>query len=341
MQKAWSKGPVKVSSKKKTVRQDIVDSAVRFLVDPKVQTASLAKQISFLETKGLSSVEIDEALKRSKVITPSANDSSAIGSDGSIVNVNAGNDGTLSQQDNGGALVGVGGSGGQQQQQQARYHNQYGSTMPVGIKPIAPPRPQYSWKDYFIAAVMAGGLGRRVKQEEREELIRENNRLTGQLIERIEKLEHKIEDVQSNTKGQMDEIKQELIGQVANKATEGEKDREMYEKERQEFERMLEKSIPDLIEGTDVEQAGSTIIYATVTIAITVTDGNADADTIASTAANDNTSGIKWNSSRARAGTKQWKGEGKSRGREQTRRDQARRDQAGREQTRREQTRRK
>ncbi len=44
------------------MRQDLIASAVKFLQDPKVQEAPLAKRISFLESKGLSSEEIKQAL---------------------------------------------------------------------------------------------------------------------------------------------------------------------------------------------------------------------------------------------------------------------------------------
>lgn len=46
-----------------TTRSDLVSSAVKFLTDPKVRDAPLAKRISFLETKGLSQDEIQAALK--------------------------------------------------------------------------------------------------------------------------------------------------------------------------------------------------------------------------------------------------------------------------------------
>ncbi|KAI8903984.1 peroxisomal membrane anchor protein conserved region-domain-containing protein [Gorgonomyces haynaldii] len=48
------------------VRQDMVQSAVKFLTDPKVTSAPLAKKIAFLESKGLSTVEIETALAQSK-----------------------------------------------------------------------------------------------------------------------------------------------------------------------------------------------------------------------------------------------------------------------------------
>ncbi|KAJ3014992.1 peroxisomal membrane protein pex14 [Thoreauomyces humboldtii] len=46
------------------VREDIIQSAVRFLSDPKVQESPLAKRIAFLEKKGLSPAEVEVALAR-------------------------------------------------------------------------------------------------------------------------------------------------------------------------------------------------------------------------------------------------------------------------------------
>eukprot|EP00842_Homolaphlyctis_polyrhiza_P005231 jgi/Hompol1/5709/HPOL_004643-RA len=43
-------------------RDDLIASAVRFLQDPKVQSAPLAKRIAFLESKNLTSAEIERAL---------------------------------------------------------------------------------------------------------------------------------------------------------------------------------------------------------------------------------------------------------------------------------------
>ena len=45
-------------------RQDLVQNAILFLNDPKVQSSTLASKISFLETKGLNEAEIQEALAR-------------------------------------------------------------------------------------------------------------------------------------------------------------------------------------------------------------------------------------------------------------------------------------
>lgn len=47
------------------IRQDMVASAVSFLSDPKVQSATMSQRVSFLESKGLRPHEIDEAIRQS------------------------------------------------------------------------------------------------------------------------------------------------------------------------------------------------------------------------------------------------------------------------------------
>ncbi|KAJ2003320.1 peroxisomal membrane protein pex14 [Coemansia thaxteri] len=106
------------------LREDIIESAVRFLVDPKVQTSTLAKKVSFLETKGLSNAEIEDALARAKRQHDSPTEQHSNGTA-------AGSDGPAPA---------------------------YGYARPLA-PPVAPPRPHLDWKDYFIAAVVAGGLG--------------------------------------------------------------------------------------------------------------------------------------------------------------------------------------
>ncbi|CAG8459802.1 1985_t:CDS:2 [Scutellospora calospora] len=49
-----------------TPRQGLIASAVNFLKDPNVQKSALQKRVAFLESKGLTSDEIEEALKRAK-----------------------------------------------------------------------------------------------------------------------------------------------------------------------------------------------------------------------------------------------------------------------------------
>ncbi|ORZ27665.1 peroxisomal membrane anchor protein conserved region-domain-containing protein [Lobosporangium transversale] len=45
-------------------REDILASAVKFLQDPKVQSSPLGKKVAFLESKGMTSEEIEEAMQR-------------------------------------------------------------------------------------------------------------------------------------------------------------------------------------------------------------------------------------------------------------------------------------
>ncbi len=54
-----------------TIRQELVQSAVNFLKDPQVQNSPLQKRVAFLESKGLSSDEIEEALRQVKSDSPS------------------------------------------------------------------------------------------------------------------------------------------------------------------------------------------------------------------------------------------------------------------------------
>ncbi|KAI8320278.1 hypothetical protein GQ54DRAFT_312802 [Martensiomyces pterosporus] len=117
------------------LREDIIESAVRFLTDPKVQSSTLAKKISFLETKGLTNAEIEDALARAKSQPPSA--ASASSTQGSAA----------SEQQQSTAATGP-----------ATPAPVYGYAQQMA-PPAPPPRPHLDWKDYFIAAVVAGGLG--------------------------------------------------------------------------------------------------------------------------------------------------------------------------------------
>ncbi|KAJ2780296.1 peroxisomal membrane protein pex14 [Coemansia javaensis] len=111
------------------LRGDIIDSAVRFLADPKVQSSTLAKKISFLESKGLTNAEIEDALARARSAAQ------------------------LQPQDPAAAAAGSSSSS------DAAVATSYGYAQPMRPPPPPPPRPPLDWKDYFIAAVVAGGLG--------------------------------------------------------------------------------------------------------------------------------------------------------------------------------------
>ncbi|KAI9315208.1 peroxisomal membrane anchor protein conserved region-domain-containing protein [Dichotomocladium elegans] len=108
------------------MREDLVSSGAAFLSDPKVQSAPLAKKVSFLESKGMTSEEIEEAMARAngKRGAPTANDSAAAASQRLGTMVVQGAPPSLSPP----------------------------------LPPPVPQRPSYTWKDIFIAAVFAGGV---------------------------------------------------------------------------------------------------------------------------------------------------------------------------------------
>ncbi|KAG8773586.1 peroxisomal membrane protein pex14 [Ceratobasidium sp. 428] len=95
-------------------RQELVRNAVTFLSDPKIQSAPLTKRLSFLESKGLTNTEIEEAIAESAA----ASTASRPASNYSVP------------------------------------HTEFrGPTVLT-----APPVPQRDWRDYFIMALVSGGL---------------------------------------------------------------------------------------------------------------------------------------------------------------------------------------
>jgi peroxin-14 len=94
-----------------STRQDLVRSAVNFLRDPKVQASPLQKRVAFLESKGLTSEEIEAALREAKEGVSSSPPPS----------------------------------------------------LPAGQQPMLvqqpPTVPRLDWRDYFVAAVLIGGIG--------------------------------------------------------------------------------------------------------------------------------------------------------------------------------------
>ncbi|KAI8099150.1 peroxisomal membrane anchor protein conserved region-domain-containing protein [Halteromyces radiatus] len=102
------------------MREDLISSAINFLNDPKVQSAPLAKKVSFLESKGMTSEEIEEAMARVNGKAPSSS---------TTTTVNPG-----------------------------QYTQPNGMVLQTTPPPV-PTRPRYDWRDLFIAAVFAGGIG--------------------------------------------------------------------------------------------------------------------------------------------------------------------------------------
>lgn len=106
---------------------DLINSAVTFLQDPKVADAPLAKRIAFLESKGLSSEQVQAALQRAQ-------------------DVQTGNLNTVPTS-----------STSQAAYVPSRPVTSYGTYQPMQqLQP--PPLPQRDWRDWFIMAVVSGGF---------------------------------------------------------------------------------------------------------------------------------------------------------------------------------------
>ncbi|KAF9354786.1 peroxisomal membrane protein pex14 [Mortierella sp. AD094] len=171
-------------------REDILASAVKFLQDPKVQSSPLGKKVSFLESKGLTSEEIEEAMKRANgtaTAVPVAPVPTALVPAGALP---------------AGAV-------------------QYAQVPP-------PPLPaKYDWKDMFIAAVVAGGfsytlwqvaknvIGPKLQWPSQEELEMDKKKLDEQ-FEEIEKSLAEVKDsttiVAKNVEDQTAHVKESLEG---------------------------------------------------------------------------------------------------------------------------------
>lgn len=111
----------KCDSKNIKMRENEIQSAVRFLSDAKVQSAPLAKKVAFLESKGLTNEEIENALDRVK------RGGAGVGALSSTVAASS---------------AAGGGQGGQIAQQ---VHG--------------PPGLGFGWKDYTLGAIAVLGVG--------------------------------------------------------------------------------------------------------------------------------------------------------------------------------------
>lgn len=109
------------------MNEELIGSAVTFLHDPSVAQSPLAKRVEFLESKGLTQQEIEEALKRAE----------------------AGTGGSASAGAPSAAATPA-----------APLHSSYGSS--VALPPLdyynPPTPPQRLWKDYFIMATATAGV---------------------------------------------------------------------------------------------------------------------------------------------------------------------------------------
>ncbi|KAG9325127.1 hypothetical protein KVV02_006789 [Mortierella alpina] len=160
-------------------REDILASAVKFLQDPKVQASTLGKKVAFLESKGLTSEEIEEAMQRANGTAPAA----AGGATATAMVPSAVQPGNM--------MVPA-----------------YGQPGPGQVMMAPPPLPpKYDWKDLFIAAVVAGGfsygmwqvakkvVGPKLQWPSQEELEMDKKKLD----EQFEEIEKSLADVKDNT----------------------------------------------------------------------------------------------------------------------------------------------
>ncbi|CAE6419232.1 unnamed protein product [Rhizoctonia solani] len=99
-------------------RKELVKNAVEFLSDPKIQAAPLTKRISFLESKGLTTAEIEDAIAQSASSSTASRPSSVYSAP----------------------------------------QSQFTFQVPPTTMVSPPPIPQRDWRDYFIMALVSGGL---------------------------------------------------------------------------------------------------------------------------------------------------------------------------------------
>ncbi|KAI9803032.1 MAG: hypothetical protein M1825_002267 [Sarcosagium campestre] len=115
-------------------REELVSSAVSFLQDPSVASSPIEKRIAFLQSKNLTSEEVEEALRR------------------------AGDDSPLASA--GGAPPPASQNYGYPNQQMTRqpYQDPYGPYSRGQWQQQAPPVPRRDWRDWFIMATLMGGV---------------------------------------------------------------------------------------------------------------------------------------------------------------------------------------
>ncbi|KAI0660437.1 peroxisomal membrane anchor protein conserved region-domain-containing protein [Cubamyces menziesii] len=99
-------------------RQELVRNAVVFLTDPKASTSPLAQRVQFLEAKGLTGPEIEEAMRQAAMSS-------------NVTRAPA------------------------QPYAPSPYGPVYG---PMPYTPVQPPPQQWDWRDYFITAVVSGTI---------------------------------------------------------------------------------------------------------------------------------------------------------------------------------------
>ncbi|KAI5452115.1 peroxisomal membrane protein pex14 [Naganishia albida] len=132
-------------------REALFRDAVAFLRDVKVSTSPLAQKIQFLESKGLTSAEIEKALIRASSTssneTPNDEGPAAPTSDA------AGHEGSQQVYNHAPEFQGSRAMNHVQYGPPGRHGPSYGQQMRM-----KPELPQRDWRDYFIMAVISGGV---------------------------------------------------------------------------------------------------------------------------------------------------------------------------------------
>lgn len=121
------------STSARQLRPDMVASAVSFLRDDKVQQSSVSQRVQFLESKGLTADEIDEAMRQT----------------GGSIGVNA-----VAGPSHAAAPYAA---QAQMMQQQPMYYNPGAHSSYGGMAPQQPR--DRDWRDWFIMAVVSGTVG--------------------------------------------------------------------------------------------------------------------------------------------------------------------------------------
>lgn len=112
------------------MREDHVRSAVAFLQEPQVASAPLNKRVEFLESKGLTSEEINAALQRVDESAPAGSESST----GSETTARSGTSSSSVQR------------------------GPQAPPVPMYMLQQPPPVPRRDWKDYFVMATVSVGV---------------------------------------------------------------------------------------------------------------------------------------------------------------------------------------
>ncbi|KAJ3111635.1 peroxisomal membrane protein pex14 [Phlyctochytrium bullatum] len=153
-------------------REETIELAVRFLKDPKVQQSTLAKRIAFLESKGLTAEEIEEAVNRANAAagstsTPSPAAGTTTPATTATANSAMPNNSAVQpyqqpMQQQGPPLPPGGPS--QMMMYQPYPQQQYGQAPMYGnpaYGPMVPQPPQnpLTWKDYTLGAIGVAAVG--------------------------------------------------------------------------------------------------------------------------------------------------------------------------------------